>query len=55
LQALLDKNSAQSTSELVIELNIDRATVIKRLHEIGKIQDSKKENGFHISYRKMLL
>ena len=34
LQALLDKNPAQSSSELARELNIDLTTVIKCLREI---------------------
>jgi len=34
LQALLDENPAQSTSELARELNVDRTIVIKRLRDI---------------------
>ena len=34
LQALLDKNPTQSTSEFARKLNIDRTTVIKSLHDM---------------------
>jgi len=37
LQALLDENPAQSTSELARALNVDRTTVTKHLHDMGKI------------------
>ena len=50
----LDENPAQSTSELAIKLNIDRTIIIKRLHDIWE-KFIKKENGFHISYRKIPL
>jgi len=37
----LDENPAQSTSELE-RLNVEPTTVIKRLHDIGKIHEKRK-------------
>ncbi|EFN89709.1 Histone-lysine N-methyltransferase SETMAR, partial [Harpegnathos saltator] len=37
LQALLDEDPAQSTSELTTALNVNRTIVTKRLHDTGKI------------------
>ena len=38
LQQLLDDDSRQSTRELGTKLEVDHATVLRRLHEMGKIQ-----------------
>lgn len=42
LQALLDENTVQTESELAEALNVDRSTVGKRLHAMGKIQKEGK-------------
>lgn len=38
LQALLDEDDAQSTTELAKQLGVDQSTVVRRLHAMGKIQ-----------------
>lgn len=38
LQELLDENATQTQKELAIELNVDRTTIGKRLHAMGKIR-----------------
>lgn len=38
LQELLDVNPCQTQKELAIELNVDRATISRRLHAMGKIR-----------------
>jgi len=38
LQALLDEDPRQSTRELAEQLQVDHTTVVRRLHEMGKIQ-----------------
>ena len=36
LQALLDENAVQTQKELALELNVDRATISRHLHAMGK-------------------
>lgn len=38
LQALLNEDSAQSTSELALQLGVDHSTIVRRLNAMGKIQ-----------------
>lgn len=38
LQALLDENAVQTQKELALELNVDRATISRHLHAMGKIR-----------------
>ncbi|XGW13289.1 hypothetical protein V3C99_013710, partial [Haemonchus contortus] len=38
LQALLDEDPAQTQAELALELSVNRATISRRLHEMGKIR-----------------
>ena len=38
LQAILDEDSAQTTTELAKRLGVDQSTVNRRLHAMGKIQ-----------------
>jgi histone-lysine N-methyltransferase SETMAR len=38
LQALLDENSCRTQKELALELNVDIATISRRLHAMGKIR-----------------
>lgn len=38
LQALLDENACQTQKELAMELNVDRATISRHLHAMGKIR-----------------
>ena len=49
LQALLDENPAQSTSELASALNVDRTTVTKRLHDMRKIHKEGKWIPYQLS------
>jgi len=42
LQALLDEDPRQSTRDLAELLKVDQATVVRRLHEMGKIQKAGK-------------
>jgi len=42
LQALLNENLARSTLQLARALNVDRTTVTKRLHDMGKIRKEGK-------------
>lgn len=42
LQALLDEDPRRSTRELAEQLQVDHATIIRRLHELGKIQKAGK-------------
>lgn len=37
LQALLDEDPRQSTRELAARLNVGQSTVLRRLHDMGKI------------------
>lgn len=37
LQALLDEDPRQSTRELALHLNVNQSTVLRRLHDMGKI------------------
>lgn len=38
LKALLDENSCQTQKELAMKLNVDRATISRHLHAMGKIR-----------------
>ena len=49
MQALLDENPAQSTSEFVRELNVNLTTVIKHLHDMGKIHKEGKWVSYQLS------
>lgn len=40
LQALLDEDACQSTRELAEKLGVSQPTVVRRLHDMGKIQKS---------------
>lgn len=42
LEAMLKEDSCQSSVELAKRLNVDHSTVIRRLHELGKIQKEGK-------------
>lgn len=37
LQVLLDEDPRQTTRELAVQLNVDHSTVLRRLHDMGKI------------------
>ena len=42
LQALLDQDPSQSTSELATQLNVDQSTISRRLNEMGKVHKAGK-------------
>jgi len=42
LEALLDEDPRQSTRELALRLNVDQSTIVRRLHDLGKINKSGK-------------
>uniref|UniRef100_A0A1I7XPH6 HTH_48 domain-containing protein n=1 Tax=Heterorhabditis bacteriophora TaxID=37862 RepID=A0A1I7XPH6_HETBA len=42
LEALLDENPSETQEELAEQLGVDKATVSRRLHEMGKIRELEK-------------
>jgi len=42
LQALLDQDPSQSTSELATQLNVDQSTISRRLNGMGKVHKAGK-------------
>lgn len=53
LQALLDEDSSQTQKQLAEALQVDQATVSRRLHALGKIQKEGKWVPYELTERNM--